>query len=175
MAHAGQAGDDVGQVELALCVVAVEVPQRRGEQVTPVVDEATWWWVAVVSTEGLSTPAVYRHFDVLHPDAPAEPPGADDLLAALATGDPHRLADALHNDLQAAAFDLRPDLEDLIDLGHSAGALRGIVSGSGPTCLFLAESGDAARDLAASLGGRGHEIVLTTHGPVAGVHVVTYS
>ena len=42
----------------------------RGELVTPVDDAGSWWWVAVPSTEGLSTPTVYRHFDALRPDAP---------------------------------------------------------------------------------------------------------
>ena len=53
-------------------------------------------------------------------------------------------ARALHNDLQEPALDLRPDLGDLLDLGESEGAMRGLVSGSGPTCLFLAESPTAA-------------------------------
>ena len=131
-------------------------------------DDATWWWVAVVNAEGMSTPAVYRHFDELNPDADAEPPDADDLLAAIDEGDVHDLAAYLRNDLQQAAFDLRPDLSDVIDLGEREGALRGIVSGSGPTCVFLADSADAAREVAAAFTEDGHEVVLVTHGPVAG-------
>ena len=87
----------------------------------------------------MSTPAVYRHFDELNPDADPQPPDADDLLAAIDEGDVHDLAAYLRNDLQEAAFDLRPDLSDVIDLGEREGALRGIVSGSGPTCVFLAD------------------------------------
>ena len=147
----------------------------RGELVEAVRDDATWWWVAVVNAEGMSTPAVYRHFDELNPDADAEPPDADDLLAAIDEGDVHDLAAYLRNDLQEAAFDLRPDLSDVIDLGEREGALRGIVSGSGPTCVFLADSADAARDVAGAFTEDGHEVVLVTHGPVAGAHVVTYA
>ncbi|WP_372736037.1 4-(cytidine 5'-diphospho)-2-C-methyl-D-erythritol kinase [Nocardioides sp.] len=146
----------------------------HGELVEQVEDAATWWWVAVVSDEGMSTPAVYRHFDVLNPDAPVQPESPDALLAALASGDPLRLGETLHNDLQEAAIDLRPDLGDIIDFGHAVGAVRGIVSGSGPTCVFLAESADAAREVAAAFGKNGHEVVLVTPGPVAGAHVVTY-
>nr|WP_221634294.1 4-(cytidine 5'-diphospho)-2-C-methyl-D-erythritol kinase [Nocardioides luti] len=146
----------------------------RGELVEPVADPGTWWWVVVPSATGLSTPEVYRHFDRLFPDAPADPPPADVLLAALAAHDPLLLAAALHNDLQAAAFDLRPDLETLIERGESEGALRGMVTGSGPTCVFLCESPDHARSVAGALDDPDHPVILVTNGPVAGAHVVEY-
>ena len=145
----------------------------RGHLVEPVEDHGTWWWVAVPSTEGLSTPAVYRHFDKLFPQA-GEPAGAEAVLAALATGDPGVLARALHNDLQTAALDLRPDLATVIETGESAGALRGIVSGSGPTCVFLAAGPDEARLLAHELRERGYPVALPAPGPVAGTVVVNY-
>ncbi|KRE97372.1 4-diphosphocytidyl-2C-methyl-D-erythritol kinase [Nocardioides sp. Soil774] len=144
----------------------------RGEVVEALADPGSWWWVAVPSAEGLSTPAVYAHFDALRPDAPEVPPSSDELLAALATGEPLRLARALHNDLQEPAIDLRPDLGDLIARGESEGALRGLVSGSGPTVVFLCDSADGARETALGLAGAGHEVVLTATGPVAGAHVV---
>jgi 4-diphosphocytidyl-2-C-methyl-D-erythritol kinase len=150
----------------------------RGEVVTPIDDRGTWWWVLVPSDEGLSTPAVYRHFDKLFPDPPRTPPSADALLEALASEDPLRLAEFLHNDLQLPAIDLRPDLGRLIDRGQGEGALRGMVSGSGPTCVFLCESADHARDLATALGhhsdGLDHPAVLVANGPVAGAHLVEY-
>jgi len=147
----------------------------RGELVEPVVDTGTWWWVAVPSHEGLSTPAVYRHFDQLHPGAPAVPPPADDLLAALAVGDVLALAETLRNDLQDAAVDLRPELGALLERGRSEGALRGLVSGSGPTCVFLCDSADGARAVAGALGDdTRHPVVLVANGAVAGAHLVTY-
>ena len=146
----------------------------RGELLEPVPDPTTWWWVVVPSAEGLSTPSVYRRFDELTPDAPAAPPPAAGLLAALRTGDPATLASALHNDLQPAALDLRPDLDDLLELGRRSGALGGIVSGSGPTCVFLSGGPDQARELARELSEE-VEVVLVTNGPVAGAHVVTYA
>ena len=144
----------------------------RGELVTPVDDPGSWWWVAVPSTQGLSTPTVYRHFDTIRPDAPEVPASAEPLLAALATGEPVRLARALHNDLQEPAIDLRPELGDLIARGEAEGALRGMVSGSGPTVVFLCDSAEGARETAAGLAGAGHDVVLTATGPVAGAHVV---
>ncbi|MGD9958035.1 4-(cytidine 5'-diphospho)-2-C-methyl-D-erythritol kinase [Nocardioides sp.] len=145
----------------------------RGELVEPVDDPGTWWWVAVTSRDGLSTPEVYRHFDRLFPDADPEPKGIEAVLAALASGEPLLLARSLHNDLQDAALDLRPDLARLIEEGEAAGALRGIISGSGPTVVFLAEDADSARHLGADLLGAGHEIALAAPGPVSGATLVS--
>jgi 4-diphosphocytidyl-2-C-methyl-D-erythritol kinase len=143
----------------------------RGELVQPVADAGTWWWVVVPSTTGLSTPEVYRHFDTMSPGAAATPAPADALLRALATGDATRLAAALHNDLQAPAVDLRPELGATLARGEAAGALRGVVSGSGPTCVFLCASAEEARAVAAALQTH-HDVVLVAHGPAAGAHVV---
>lgn len=147
----------------------------HGELVTPVQDRGTWWWVVVPSDTGLSTPEVYRHFDRMFPDAPSQPVPADALLSAIAAGDAWALADALHNDLEAAAIDLRPELGRLIEQGEEAGALRGLVSGSGPTCVFLCGSADHARSMAADLAGAGHPVVLAANGPVSGAHLVSYA
>lgn len=169
LALAAQLGSDVPFALLG----GTALGTGRGELVEPVTDAGTWWWVLVASPIGLSTPEVYRHFDRLSPDAPAAPPMPDALLVALADGDPHALAASLHNDLQGAALDLRPDLAGLIAAGESAGALRGIVTGSGPTCVFLCESSDQARATAAELRAA-HDVVLVTNGAVAGAHTVTY-
>ena len=42
------------------------------------------------------------------------------------------LAESLHNDLQAAALHLRPELGDVLELGERNGALAGVVSGIRP-------------------------------------------
>lgn len=169
LALAAQLGSDV---PFAL-VGGTSLGTGRGELVEPVADHGTWWWVLVPSPIGLSTPEIYRHFDRLCPDAPDVPPMPEALLAALAVGDPHALAPALHNDLQAPALDLRPDLARLIEAGESEGALRGIVTGSGPTCVFLCPDADSARAVAAGLDDR-HDVVLLANGAVAGAHTVTY-
>ena len=54
--------------------------EGHGEVVTPRRrPTGSWWWVVVPSEEGMSTPAVYRHYDELRPDAPlgARPAGRD--------------------------------------------------------------------------------------------------
>jgi 4-diphosphocytidyl-2-C-methyl-D-erythritol kinase len=139
----------------------------RGEVVEPVHDPGEWWWVVVPHRAGLPTPDVYRHFDDMVPHAGA-PASADDLVAALATGDPRELAACLHNDLQRPAFDLRPELRALIALGESEGALRGLVSGSGPTCVFLCDSESHADTVADGLRYTGHVTALIATGPAPG-------
>jgi 4-diphosphocytidyl-2-C-methyl-D-erythritol kinase len=169
LALAAQLGSDV---PFAL-VGGSALGTGRGELVEAVPDAGSWWWVLVPSPEGLSTPAVYRHFDELVPHAPVAPPMPEPLLGALAAGDPYALAAALHNDLEQAALDLRPDLAELIRAGEAAGALRGVVTGSGPTCVFLCATADQARATAAELQSA-YDVVLVTTGAVAGAHVVTY-
>jgi 4-diphosphocytidyl-2-C-methyl-D-erythritol kinase len=147
----------------------------RGEVVTPVLDEATRWWVVVPAETGLSTPAVYRHFDELCPDAPEEVAVPEELLAALHDADNRMLAAALSNDLAPAAIDLRPELGELIEAGERAGALRGLISGSGPTCLFLCSDRGSADRVRTALFDAGHSRVLVALGPVSGTHVVEYT
>lgn len=146
----------------------------RGEQVRPLHDPHTRWWVVVPSAEGLSTPAVYRRYDELRPDAPEDVavPGA--FLTALTDPDPQALARQLHNDLEPAALDLRPELAHVLRRGSEAGALRGMVSGSGPTCVFLCAERPQADEVRASFVESGYDGVRTALGPVAGVHVVEH-
>ncbi len=165
---AGELGSDVPFALLG----GTALGSGRGEIVEPLVDTGTWWWVLVPSLQGLSTPEVYRHFDKVRPDASATPTPATEVIAAVATGDPLTLARAMHNDLQEAAIDLRPDLGELIARGEAEGALRGIVSGSGPTCAFLCDSPDEARAVAGGLQGPELSTVLVVNGAVAGAHVV---
>lgn len=146
----------------------------RGEIVTPVEDNGSWWWVVVESDQGLSTPSVYAEFDTLRGSDVSDPTIDDVLLAALRDGDVDVLADCLANDLQESALRVRPDLADVLDLGRRAGARSGMVSGSGPTCVFLCEDRDAADAVREEFMEAGHERVQAAPGPVAGAHVVTY-
>ena len=95
------------------------------------------------------------------------------LLAALRQGDPRAVAAQLVNDLEPAAVALRPHLRAVIDAGVELGALAGLVSGSGPTCVFLAEGREAAIALAAEMAGTGLvRGVRHAVGPAPGARVV---
>ena len=112
----------------------------RGEAVSPVLARANaWHWVVAFADGGLSTPDVYRELDRLRARRPAPAPlaAATGCCRAAAAG-PGGAGAALGNDLQAAAISLRPALAVTLRAGQDAGALAGLVSGSGPTCVFLA-------------------------------------
>ena len=126
---------------------------------------------------GLSTPKVFAELDRLREaraalDDPAPP---DELLAALATGDPRAVAPLLYNDLQPAALGIKPVLRRTLRAGTEAGALGGIVSGSGPTCAFLCADQQSAVAVAAELAGAGvARGVRVAVGPVPGARVVDH-
>jgi 4-diphosphocytidyl-2-C-methyl-D-erythritol kinase len=147
----------------------------RGEAVSPVLARAyTWHWVVAIADGGLSTPEVYAELDRLrampHAPVPIGPP--DPLFAALRQRDPAILAAALGNDLQPAALSLRPALADTLAAGAKVGALAGVVSGSGPTCVFLAHDLDQAGEIASGLTAAGVcRAVRLAHGPVVGARV----
>ncbi len=150
------------------------VGSGRGELVTPLEDNGEWWWVLVESDQGLSTPGVYAEFDRLNRDPGMQANYHPGLEAALRSGDPWQLADVLSNDLTPAACSLRPDLEQVRADGLASGALAALLSGSGPTWLFLCADSLQATGVRVGLATRGYHRVTACAAPVAGAHVVTY-
>ncbi len=146
----------------------------RGETLTPVLSRGTFHWVFALAEGGLSTPAVYAECDRLRGGRGVPDPYVSDMLMqALAAGDPVLLGKAMHNDLQSPALALRPSLRRVLETGDELGALGGIVSGSGPTCAFLARDASHALDIAVGLTGAGVcRTVRTAEGPVPGARVV---
>jgi 4-diphosphocytidyl-2-C-methyl-D-erythritol kinase len=175
----GLAGELGSDVPFGL-VGGVALGRGRGELLTPVECAGTYHWVFAVAEGGLATPAVYGECDRLRSAAGGcgddvvpcpEPSGA--LLAALREGDAAALGKALDNDLQPAALSLRPALARTLRAGAEAGALGSIVSGSGPTCAFLAKDADAAAAVAEGLLASGTcRAVRTATGPVPGATLV---
>ncbi|GIJ25863.1 4-diphosphocytidyl-2-C-methyl-D-erythritol kinase [Micromonospora qiuiae] len=147
----------------------------RGEAVSPVLARPTsWHWVVAIADGGLSTPQAYRELDRLRETGAAGPPlgSTDALLAALRQRDPRVLATTLGNDLQDAALAMRPALAATLKAGEAAGALAGIVSGSGPTCVFLtADAADAERVAAELEAAEVCRQARTAHGPVPGARI----
>lgn len=131
------------------------VGSGRGESVAPALARGHYHWVLGLSSRGLSTPEVYRRYDDLGPTPPSPFEVPVDLMNALRSGDPEKLGAQLINDLQAPAIDLMPELAELLQAGRDLGAIGAVVSGSGPTCAFLARSESAAVDLTVGLSSSG--------------------
>jgi 4-diphosphocytidyl-2-C-methyl-D-erythritol kinase len=174
------------------------IGQGRGELLTAALTTGTYHWVLAFSSGALSTPEVYAACDRLraagHPGARYATPAPDpatqgtpadaaeaevgpptlstELMAALRSGDPAAVGPLLSNDLQSAAVSLRPGLRRTLAAGKEFGALGAIVSGSGPTCAFLAADAARARELAVALTGAGVcRGVVRVKGPAAGAAV----
>ncbi|MET3767862.1 4-diphosphocytidyl-2-C-methyl-D-erythritol kinase [Marisediminicola sp. UYEF4] len=151
----------------------------RGDQLSPALAKGHFQWVFALADFGMSTPEVYRELD-RHRDRhaqdifPAEvAPHVDaNVLQALRAGDPHMLAEVLHNDLQAPALQMEPKLAKVIELGEENGALAGMISGSGPTVAFLAADLDNALELQIALSAARLNVVRAT-GPVHGARVLS--
>lgn len=118
-----------------------------GEHVDRLPDPPPFGLVIVPSTEGLSTPQVYRAFD-----AGGTPRSEAELMTrteAARAGEPPPPI----NDLEPAARELCPAVDAPLAALRAAGATAAMVSGSGPTVFGLFPSLDGARRAAGTVGG----------------------
>ena len=139
----------------------------RGEKLSRIETNAILHWVMTPSQVGLSTPDVYRKLDVMRTESGVDvstleiPEVPSELIAALVSGDPLEVANYMHNDLEIAALALRPELAETIEAGRKAGALKSMVSGSGPTIAHLAKNRIHAEQIANRLAGAGLPSIAT--------------
>lgn len=142
----------------------------RGDDLVEMLGRGEFWWMFVNPRVPINTGEAFGLLDDLRHDNPALVPHFDTttVAQALTSGDPEVLAKALHNDLQAAALEMRPQLKELIRAGE-AEALAAIVSGSGPTVAVLCRDDDHAREVRNALAERfpTYELI-AAHGPAAG-------
>jgi len=120
----------------------------RGDKLTPLPSPRDLQFVLGISDQPLLTRDVYAHWDELGASSGA---GSASMTLALGGGDPHEVAQLLHNDLEPAAFSLRPELEELKKVISTAGALGAGLTGSGPTLFGIAADAAHARDIAAKI------------------------
>lgn len=121
----------------------------RGDLIEPLkAAPGPYYWTFALQDEGLSTAAVFKHFDATVQAPPVADMPPEQLLAALEAGDVAEVSRHIRNDLQATAIDLRPELGQLIDLAKKVGALAAMVSGSGPTVAALSYSRAVAERVA---------------------------
>ena len=157
--------------ELGADVPSQLAPERclmtgTGEAVRALGDSEACGLLIVPSAHALSTPRVYAEFDRL---ALGRDPDELDRLSGQVPGaarDGSLLAERLlHNDLEAPARSLCPPIGDALADVRAAGAVRAMVSGSGPTVfgLFAGPEGVAhAQAAAAALRSRHPHAVAAT-------------
>jgi 4-diphosphocytidyl-2C-methyl-D-erythritol kinase len=139
----------------------------RGEKLSRIETNAILHWVMTPSQVGLSTPDVYRKLDVMRTESGVDvsalekPEVPEELVAALVSGDAREVSKYMHNDLEIAALALRPELSKTIEAGRKAGALKSMVSGSGPTIAHLAKDRIHAEQIANRLAGAGLPSIAT--------------
>lgn len=159
---------DLGS-DVPFCLVGgTALASGTGTATARVLSPGSYDWVLVAPDGGLSAGDVYRTWDEVATPNEVAP---DAVLEALRTNDPVALGAALHNDLEAAALHLRPDLREIHGALLAGGALGAIVSGSGPVVVGLAHDPVAAARLAEEVGGRGLR-TMVVRGPAGGPELI---
>ncbi|TLP76826.1 4-(cytidine 5'-diphospho)-2-C-methyl-D-erythritol kinase [Nesterenkonia sphaerica] len=151
------------------------VGQGLGETLSPLLTRGELHLVMVPSSTGLSTPEVYQKLDSMRASVSltVDPPELDhDLIRAACAADAEMITTLMTNDLQAPAVAMLPALDDMMDAGMAEGAMQGMVSGSGPTVMFLARDAAAAHQLATSLQERLDVWAIPVSGPAAGARLL---
>lgn len=151
------------------------VGQGAGENLSPLLTRGELHLVIVPASTGLSTPEVYGTLDRMRAEVglQAEAPELDnDLVRAACTGDAELVATLMANDLQAPAVHMLPDLDDMLDAGMVEGAMQGMISGSGPTVMFLVRDAASASQLATRLQERLDVWAVPVHGPAPGARLL---
>ena len=170
-AIAAQLGSDVPFALTGGCAVGT----GRGDLLSPAMTSGEFHLVLAFADHGIATPEAYRILDRMRGDiAPTlDLNGSRVVLDALRRNDVPQLAAALVNDLQRPALSLSPGLQRTLSAGRELGALAAMVSGSGPTCLFLVDSAAGATRLAAALAAEGVcRRTRVVKGPVPGARLV---
>lgn len=137
--------------DVPFCVLGgTAIGTEYGDVLRSVPGGTKMFWALIVAKNGLRTPQVFQTFDALNPQPSplASTPPAEFLAALHAT--PSELAKYLRNDLQAPALRLRPELAEVIATAEASGALRAMISGSGPTVAALCDSAETASRVAAA-------------------------
>lgn len=133
------------------CVGGTQLGTGKGEQLVPMMSRGEYHLALAFARDGLSTPTVFAKLDSMREEgklsavsASEEQQRRNQLASALLSGDARQVAQQLHNDLQPAALSLMPALRTTLEVGRSAGALGGLVSGSGPSVFFLCDGPESA-------------------------------
>ena len=130
----------------------------RGENITPLEPAPPMSLVLAKPEKGLSTASVYQSGKALLSSGER----SRNFRKLLQEGNRAKIAGALFNSLQPAAFFLMPEVEALKQELLQAGAQGALVSGSGPTVFGIAENERMAGRIAETLKGEGKTVIVTS-------------
>ncbi|HYN36982.1 MAG TPA: 4-(cytidine 5'-diphospho)-2-C-methyl-D-erythritol kinase [Actinomycetota bacterium] len=143
---AGQVGTDV-----PYCISGgTALATSRGDELTPLPAPSDLNIVLGMSNQPLFTRDVYARW-VEQKAAPAV--GSAPITLALGGGDVTEIGPLLHNDLESAVLELRPELAEKKQALIEAGALGALVTGSGPSIFGLARDEAHGREIAGAVDG----------------------
>ena len=155
---AGSVGSDVPYCISGGTMLAT----KRGEELTGLPAPERLWFVIGISFTPLLTKKVYDRWDEL--DRPSQA-NSSPMVLALGSGDVAEIAALLHNDLEAAATDLHPELKGRKERLLAAGALGAAITGSGPTLFGLCRDEGHAREVARRVESDFDEVLVTSSFP----------
>jgi 4-diphosphocytidyl-2-C-methyl-D-erythritol kinase len=159
------ADDHFEGLEEAAAALGADVPSQlrpgfllvggAGELIEPLPAPGEHAIVLLPQQKGLSSAEVYAEADRLGlgRDAQALDAIGERLREAAGGGaSPLDYAALLRNDLEPAALSLRPEIQGSLESLRDAGAVRALITGSGPTAFGLFADLAAAEEAAAELG-----------------------
>jgi 4-diphosphocytidyl-2-C-methyl-D-erythritol kinase len=156
---AGLGADVPSQLEPGLALVS-----GVGERVERLEDPDEFGLVLIPDERGLRTAEVYAEADRLglgRSAAELDQAEAELRRAAGAGASPLDYSDLLVNDLEQAALSLRPEISEALAALEEVGAVRALVTGSGPTAFGLFADIVRADEAAAALPPRYANAIVT--------------
>lgn len=127
---------------------------ERGDRLLPCTDRRRLWFILIVSKKGLATKKVYAHLPRRNKRAVSltnEIRAVKLIYNFLREKDFRRVSTLLRNDLELAAFRLRPSLRKIIGEFGRLGIQTARMSGSGPTVFAILSQKQEAERLAQKL------------------------
>ena len=168
------AGDEIADPSGLALGLGADVPSQldpafalvsgAGERIEPLGSPGGFAVVAIPDREGLDTGAVYAEADALglgrRATELAEIAGRI-RVAAAGGASPLAYADLLVNDLEQAAISLRPAIAEALTALEEVGAVRALVTGSGPTAFGVFANAADAASAASALAPRYDDAIVT--------------
>lgn len=125
-----------------------------GEKLTKLPDLPSCYMVIIKPDFGVSTPWAYKRFDELDiPETSAQHPDINGLVRALESQNLISVAGCMGNILEAAVIEAYPEIQHIKDSLVNYGAVKALMSGSGPTVFGIFNSDEKAQDAFMHLGG----------------------